>query len=168
MEIACFSHAHQTARSSRDVVAASVAMAFNAPIISAAENISKNVSDHKVNDFELLGVDVIMDDSGSVHLLELQHKPSLLVSSELDADVKAQVFHELQTLLEEQCPVKAGVHCLSEATGQFMNVYQGIQQAQGAETEALSTLRSQIMARNREEDYDALLETTAFQQSENY
>ena len=144
------------------VVAASVAMAFIVPIPESVH--AKNIQDTSHSTFELLGVDVIMDNLGNVHLLELQHKPSLLASSPLDAHVKVKVFSELQTLLEEQCPVKSGVICLSKDTSRFMKMYQRIRQAKGAETESLSILRKQIMSRNQEECYNTLLHSTAIQQ----
>ena len=139
----------------RRVVAASVAMAFIVPIPESVH--AKNTQDTSHGTFELLGVDVIMDNLGNVQLLELQHKPSLLASSSLDAHVKVKVFSELQTLLEEQCPVKSGVICLSKDTSRFMKMYQRIRQAKGAETESLSILRKQIMSRNQEECYNTLL-----------
>ena len=49
--------------------------------------------------FELVGVDVLFDSSGKPHLIELQRRPNLIVTSELDLRVKSQLVAGMDELL---------------------------------------------------------------------
>ncbi|GMH96290.1 hypothetical protein TrVE_jg3710 [Triparma verrucosa] len=61
--------------------------------------------------YELVGVDLLLDEKNKLHLLEVQNRPSLLPSSELDRTVKESVVNSVHRLLGPQRDTSAWVAC---------------------------------------------------------
>lgn len=72
--------------------------------------------------YELLGVDVLIDDRGRPHLLEINRSPAMLVSTPVDAEVKPKVLHDVfntlrieERLLRAKAAEFAAAACASKA-----------------------------------------------------
>ena len=89
----------------RDAVWRRVQCAVAGALVACANHVS-----HNPGSFELLGVDVMLDEDGAVHLLEINTSPSMEMSTPLDCAVKPAVVRDALVAVDPQAFCRAALH----------------------------------------------------------
>ena len=95
-----FAHAHAHAHATLGPPTSKAVSAPTAPAVA------EMAEEEGVRRFELVGVDVMFDDSNTSHIIELQRRPDLSPTSPLDLRVKSELLQGLDAILDmhgQQC-----------------------------------------------------------------
>ena len=128
-------------------------------ILSAQPHLSHQYKCYQIDDyenslcFEILGIDIMLDENFKPHLLELNHAPSFGTDSSLDEKIKAQVIYDTTNLMGLSQKRKKNYKLISKLKADLRKVQQKKisvpQEIKDIHRKEFDDLRNQYETRNK-------------------